>query len=84
MSRTIRTLVPNNYWATSTDKREIAKYTADHDSGWYTLPKFFRKIVNHSRRSRDRRELAKALTKHDYVPNMSPWSCKDSNEWGYF
>ena len=74
----------NPYTDPKDEQRAKAKSTSDYVSGWYSLPKYFRKTVTHARRARDRREVHKMLGNPEYVPNMSPWTCKDANTWGYW
>lgn len=99
MSRTIRKIPDNHYfsnwWEGTTlwtpkfhNPKEVgrakARSTADHISGMYNLPKSFRKVVNHARRAVDRAEISKIMKNVEYVPNMSPWGCRDSQSWNWW
>ena len=64
--------------------RAKSKDTRDSHSGIYSTPKHWRKVVNTTRRAVDRMQISRIVKDVDYVPNMSPWSCKDDNAWGYW
>jgi len=67
-----------------TDKdldRVAYRIIGDHEPGWHSPPKEFRRRVHHIRRAKDRTEIYKILKNLDYEPNMSTWNCKDALCW---
>ena len=47
-------------------------------------PKYFRTMINRSRRAKDHRELWKEVNMEDYIGEYSFWSGKDNDSGGYF
>jgi len=72
-------------WITEYLKKEKYKYkTKSYKYYDYGLPKFYRNMVNRSRRIKDKREIWKATHWNDYPEQCDMWNCKSSNHWGYW
>lgn len=50
----------------------------------FTLPHWYRNIVNRIRRRKDKRELWLSVNMVDHEEQCSTWNCKDSKAWGYW
>jgi len=75
----------SDIWIAEFLKRERYKYKTQTRKYYdYGLPKFYRNMVNRSRRRKDSRELYKELTFNDYVGAYDLWNCTSSNSWGYW
>ena len=59
------------------------KYKADKHNNT-SLPRSHRKMVNRTRRAKDKQEVYKAVTIFDYEEQCSKWNCKDNDSWGYY
>lgn len=61
-----------------------AHWTNNQYYGW-SLPKYFRKMVNKTRRRKDTRVLYKEV---NMIPHKEEWysnyNCKDNQAWDYF
>ena len=84
--------VPNKYLTDKEieqSKKELEVYrykfkTQTRKHYDYGLPKEFRNMVNRSRRTKDKREIWKAVHWKDYPEQCDMWNCKSSNAWGYW
>jgi len=66
-------------------KSERYKYKTSSDKHYsYSLPKYYRNMINQQRRARDKVALWRELNYDDGAGNFSKWNCKDSNSWGYW
>ena len=65
-------------------KQHKAKYYSKTEP-WYSfsLPKYYRKMVNCQRRTKDKYELWKEINT-DYENQCGLWNGKTSNKWGYW
>ena len=74
-------------WKIDHINHERVRYNTDSDIKYeFGVPKWFRQMINKSRRSRDRFQLWKELKllEEDYKGNYSPYNCKDANTWSYW
>lgn len=72
-------------WVKDYLKTERYKYKTKSSKHYnYNLPKFYRNMVNRSRRTKDKQELWKAVNLIDHEEQCSKWNCKDNNAWGYW
>lgn len=100
MSRTVRKrqqtfesyyhvfLEEDGWWANDMGvnvEQKRARYYSKTEK-WYSfgMPRWFRNRVNRDRRRHDKREIWKAVNKHEYEELCSSWNCKDNNSWGYW
>ena len=58
------------------------KHTCHRHS--HRFPKSYRKFVNSTRKTVDKRELYKELNYDEYSPVYSKWNCKDSDPWWFW
>jgi len=67
------------------ERLERYRYKYKTDSYWReSLPRWFRNQVNRARRTKDRREVWKAVNWNDYEEQCDLWNCTSNDHWSYW